>query len=171
MGLGSGAPSAVCSFPSAGCWFRAEEEATPIGEYYLKTFVDNLAQDIVTKLNRTTPVEQSLHRLFPETTDWGFQMSEDAEFLQAAYGPEGAAAPVLPENPGRRKDVRLELWLRSTTTEAQALAKLSKQPLAKKLVGKYLETILPELASLTENRSVDSVGQWLVISIGAPKVD
>ena len=86
-------------------------------------------------------------------------------------GREGAAAPVLPENPGRLKDVRLELWLQSTTTEAQALAKLSKQPLAKQLVGKYLETILPELAALTENRSVDSVGPWLVISIGAPKAD
>ena len=148
---------------------RAEAEATPIGEYYLKTFVDKLGQDIVTKLNRTTPVEQSLHRLFPETKDWGFQMSSDAQFLQAAYGPEGAVAPVLPENPGRHKDVRLELWVKSTTKEVQALAKLSKQPLAKALVSKYLETILPELASLTDNRSVDSVGQWLVISIGAPK--
>ncbi len=150
---------------------RAEAEATPIGEYYLTTFVDNLAEKIVTKLNQTTPVEQSLHRLYPETKDWGFQMSADAEFLQAAYGPEGTRAPVLPENPSRLKNVRLELWVQSTTTEAQALAKLSKQPLAKKLVGKYLETILPELAALTENRSVDSVGQWLVISIGAPKAD
>ncbi len=150
---------------------RAEAEATPIGEYYLKPFADKQAQEIVTKLNRTTPVEQSLHRLFPETKDWGFQMSSDAQFLQADYGPEGAVAPVLPENPGRPKDVRLELWVKSTTKEVGALAKLSKQPLAKQLVGKYLETILPELAALTDNRSVDSVGQWLVISIGAPKTD
>jgi hypothetical protein len=107
----------------------------------------------------------------PETKDWEFQMSADAQFLQAAYGPRGAAVPVLPENPGRLKDVRLELWLYSTTTEAQALAKLSKEPLAKRLIGKYLETILPELAALTENRSVDSIGSWLVISIGAPKAD
>jgi hypothetical protein len=43
--------------------------------------------------------------------------------------------------------------------------------LAKELVAKYLEAILPELAALSENRSVDSVGQWLVISIGAPKAN
>jgi hypothetical protein len=150
---------------------RAEAEATPIGEYYLTTFVDNLAEKIVTKLNQTTPVEQSLHRLFPETKDWGFQMSADAQFIQAAYGPEGSAVPVLPENPGRLKDVRLELWVQSTNKEAEALAKLSRQPLAKPLINKYLETILPELAALAEERSVDSVGSWLVISIGAPKAE
>jgi hypothetical protein len=33
----------------------------------------------------------------------------------------------------------------------------------------FFRTILPELAALAENRSLDSVGPWLVISIGAPK--
>jgi hypothetical protein len=150
---------------------RAEAQATPIGEYYLKTFVDDLAGKIVERLNRTTAVEQSLQRLFPETKDWVFQTSADTQFLQAAYGPRGATVPVLPENPGRLKDVRMELWLQSTTTEAQALVKLTKSPLAKQLVAKYLEAILPNLAALTENRSVVSVGPWLVISIGAPKAD
>jgi hypothetical protein len=96
-------------------------------------------------------------------------MSTDAEFIQAAYGPRGSTIPVLAENPGKLKDERLELWLHSTTTEARDLVRLSKQPLAKTLVNKYLETILPELAALAENRSLDSVGPWLVISIGAPK--
>jgi hypothetical protein len=150
---------------------RAEEEATPIGEYYLKNYVDNLTQEIIGKLNRRTPLEKSLHRVFPETKDWVFQMSADAQFLQAAYGPRNAPVPELPENPGRHKDVRLELWLKSTTTEAQALAKLSKTPLASELASKYLETIVPELAALTDNRSVDAVGPWLVISIGRPKAD
>jgi hypothetical protein len=106
-----------------------------------------------------------------QTRDWVFQMSANPQYLQAAYGPRSAPVPVLPENPGSLKDVRLELWLRSTTKEAEALAKSTRVPLAKELVRKYLETILPELAALSENRSVDSVGQWLVISIGAPKVN
>jgi hypothetical protein len=147
---------------------RAEAQAKPIGEYYLKNFVDELAGDIFAKLNRTTPVEKSLNRLFPETRDWVFQMSSDAHFLQAAYGPRGVAVPVLPENPARLKEVRIELWMRTTAKEARDLAKLSKEPLAKNLVHRYLETMVPELAALTENRSVDSVGDWLVISIGAP---
>jgi hypothetical protein len=148
---------------------RAEAEATPIGEAILKNFVHELAEEIIAKLDRTTPVEKSMNRLFPETRDWVFQMSTDSQFIQAAFGPRGSTVPVLPENPGRLKDVRLELWLHSTAKEAQALVKLTKVPLAKKLVQKYLETTLPELAALAENRSVDAVGPWLVISIGAPK--
>jgi hypothetical protein len=147
----------------------AEAQATPIGEYYLKNFVDDLAEKIITRLDQTTPVEKSMNRLFPETRDWVFQMSTHSQFIQAAFGPRGSTVPVLPDNPGRLKDVRLELWLHSSTTEAQDLAKLSRQPLARALVRKYVETILPELAGLAENRSLDAVGPWLVISIGAPR--
>jgi hypothetical protein len=148
---------------------RAEAQATPIGEYYLRNFVDDLAERIVTRLDQATPVEKSLTRLFPETREWVFQMSTHPQYLQAAFGPRGTAVPVLPENPGHLKDVRMELWLHTTTKEAQDLARLSKEPLARNLVRRYVETILPELAGLAENRSLDSVGPWLVISIGSPK--
>jgi hypothetical protein len=97
--------------------------------------------------------------------------SANAQFIQAAFGPPGGPAPVLPDNPGGVKDVRLELWLRTTSKEAQDLAKLSKEPLTRALAQKYLETVLPDLAALAVNRSLDSVGLWLVISIGAPKAD
>jgi hypothetical protein len=148
---------------------HAERQGTPIGEDILWNLVDEIGEKILTILNRTTAVEKSLNRVFPESKDWVFQLSSDAQFIQAAYGPRASAVPVLPENPGRLKDVRLELWLHSTTKEAKDLAKLSKVPLAKALVHKYIETILPEVAALSENRSVDAVGPWLVISIGAPK--
>jgi hypothetical protein len=150
---------------------RAEKEATAIGQSYLKNFVEDLADKIVTRLNRLTPVEKSLNRLYPQTKDWDFQLSGDSRFIQAAYGPRGSAAPVLPENPGRVKDVGLELWLHTTSTEAQDLAKLSKNPLARQLVQKYLEATLPELAALTGERSVTAVGPWLVISIAVAKTD
>ena len=150
---------------------RALAEAKPIGESILKNFVDELAVEIVARLDRTNPVEKSLNRLFPETRDWIFHMSTDPVFIQAAFGPRNATVPVLPENPARLKDVRLELWLHSTTTEAQDLVKLSKVPLAKALVHKYLETVFPELAAFSDNRSLDAVGPWLVISIGAPKAN
>jgi hypothetical protein len=150
---------------------RAEVEAVPIGERLLSNFVNQVAGDVVEKLNRTTAVEKSLNRLFPQTRDWIVQMSSDSQFLQAAYGPRGCPVPVLPENPGRLKDVRLELWLHSAAQEAQDLVKLSQQPLARQLVQRYLETTLPELAALADNRSLDAVGPWLVISIGSPKVN
>jgi len=148
---------------------RVEARATPIADYYLTKFVEDLADEIVGRLNRTTPVEESLNRLFPETKDWGFQLSTDANFIQAAYGPPGSEAIILPENPNRLKNARLELWLHSSTKGAEAMAKLSKSPLAKQLIQRYLEATLPELAALAEERSVAAVGSWIVISIGPPK--
>lgn len=148
---------------------RAEAQATPIGESILKNFVDELAVEIVARLDRTNPVEKSLNRLFPKTQDWIFHMSTDSTFIQAAFGPRNAKVPVLPENPADLKDVRVELWLHSTASEAQALVKLSKGPLAKALVHEYIKAVFPELAALSENRSLDAVGPWLVINIGAPK--
>lgn len=150
---------------------RAEKQARPIGEYFLVHYVDELAQDIVARLNRSTRVEESLNRLFPETRGWVFQITADSALIQSAYGPPGIAAPVLPPNPKRPANVRLELWLHTTTKDAQSLAKLANEPLAKQLVQRYLEATLPELAALTEDRTVTAIGPWIVISIGAPKAE
>jgi hypothetical protein len=79
--------------------------------------------------------------------------------------------PALPENPAHLNNVRLELWVHSTATEVQDLVKLSKQPLISTFIHKYLETELPELAALADNSSLVAVGDWMVISIGAPKPD
>jgi hypothetical protein len=119
--------------------------ATPIANHYLTSYVNEVGEGIVARLNRTTALEQSLNRLFPETKDWGFQLSTNSLFIQAAYGPLGSEVPVLPENPGRPKDTRLELWLRPTTKEAQSLEQLTEQPLAKQLVQRYFEATLPNL--------------------------
>jgi len=148
---------------------RAEREAWPVGSYILKNFVDDLSEKVVSKLNRTTRVEASLNRLFPETTGWEFQLSTDPGFIQAAYGPQGSEPPIMPENPGRLENTRMEIWLRATTKGGEAIEKLSKQPLAKPLIQRYLEATLPELAAITEERTVTFVDPWVVICIGKPK--
>jgi len=40
--------------------------------------------------------------------------------------------------------------------------------LARQLVQKYLESTLPRLAALAEERSVTAIGDWVVISVGSP---
>ncbi|KAA5539215.1 hypothetical protein FYK55_25175 [Roseiconus nitratireducens] len=147
---------------------KAVAEATPIANGYLKEFVEETADKIILRLNQKTPIEESVNRLFPKTTDWVFQMSSDEQFLQAAYGPPGVTVPALPEVPAMVGDVRLEAWLRSTNEEAKLLAKFGNGPLARQLVQRQLETRLPELAALAEERSVQAVGSWVVIQIGAP---
>ncbi len=63
----------------------------------------------------------------------------------------------------------MEIGLRATTKGAAALDKLSKSPLAKQLIQRYLEATLPELAALAEETSVVCIGPWVVITIGPPK--
>jgi hypothetical protein len=172
---------------------QAEREARPIAEYYLKTFVDGLAGEVIPVLNRPAPVEDLLKRAFPETRDGIFHLSADSRFIQVAYGPRGSAVPALPRNTGRPRNARVEVWLRSSTREAQTLARLSRGPLARQvlrryveatieqfdaewlrsrpsldhpLIQKYLEVALPQLTALTREPSVDAIGSWVVISFG-----
>lgn len=146
---------------------RAVAQATPIANRYLQDFVEQTAEKIIETLNKKTPVEESINRLFPRTKDWVFQMSSDDKFLQAAFGPPDAPDCSLPDAPAAMEDVWLEAWLRSTGKEAKLLADLSKRPLAKQLVQLQLEAALPELAALAEERTVDAVGSWVLIRIGS----
>ena len=73
---------------------RAEDEAKPIAEWYVKNVAIQVAEEILAKLNRITAVETSLNRVFPQTKDWDIQVSADAKFVQATYGPRGGAAPT-----------------------------------------------------------------------------
>jgi hypothetical protein len=150
---------------------RAEEQAKPIAEYHLTNFVNQLGGEIVAKLNQSTRIEESLDRLFPEAKGWVFQITTGPDFIQSAYGPPGSPPPVLPPNPNRSEKLRLEVWLHSTSKHAAPLAKLANEPLAKQLVQAYLKATVPELAALSADQSVAAVGPWLVISIGAPKVE
>lgn len=126
-------------------------------------FVDGFADDLIAPLKRTTLVEVSLNCLFPETKDWESQLFTDSGFIQAAYGPPDCELPILPENPGRLEDMRLEMCVRSTTQGVETLATHSKQRLARQLVQRYHAAALPELAELTDERSVTAVGSWVVI--------
>jgi hypothetical protein len=163
---------------AAGCLLRpmaqfmlphAEARGVPYGDFYLVQFINELGGKIVDKLNDATRVEESIDRLFPETRDWTAQLVADGNFIQAAYGPRGSASVVLPANPARTATTRMEIWLHPSNEGAAALAKLSKSPLAKELINSYLRATLPELAALTEDRSVAAVGPWIVITIGPPK--
>jgi hypothetical protein len=148
---------------------HAEARAVPIGDFYLVQFINQLGGQIVDKLNSATRIQESLNRLFPDTKDMGIQLSSDGKFIQAVYGPLGSASVVLPKHPNPPANTRMEVWLHSSNKGAEALANISKSPLAKQLINTYLQATLPELAALTEDRTVTAVGPWIVITIGPPK--
>ena len=145
---------------------RGERQAELAGEPQLRDFVDGVSDTVVGVLNRTAPIEASFHRVYPKTTDWVFRVSTTPGYIRAAYGPPGAAAPTLPANPARvAGDVWVELWLRSTSEEARLLRDLSRTPLARALLRKYLEATVPELAAVAADWSVAAADSWVVVSI------
>ena len=153
-------PIAKKMLPDAIC------EAQPIANRYLSEYIRELADRITSRLNQTMPIEASINRLFPETRDWVFHMSSDRNYLQAAYGPADATVPSLPEVPAEMKEVKIEVWLRSTGEEAELLAQASRSPLASQLTQRYLESSLPELAAIAKERTIDAVGEWVLIRVG-----
>jgi hypothetical protein len=145
----------------------AERQGVPIADSIVRGVVDETIDKIVARLNERLPVEDSVNRLYPETKNWIFQVSKNAEFMQAAYGPPDARVPVLPPHPQPLANVDLEVWLHSSGKEAKFLENLSKQPLAHQLLQAYLEATLPKLAVLADDRSVVAAGPWVVISVGS----
>ncbi len=159
--IGRGAePIAKKMVPRALC------EAQPIAEQYLSEYIQGLADRITARLNETMPIEASINRLFPETRDWVFHMSTARNYLQAAYGPKDATVPSLPDVPSEIEEVKIEVWLRSTGEEAELFAQASRSPLARQLTQRYLESSLPELAAIAKERTIDAVGEWVLIRVG-----
>jgi hypothetical protein len=148
---------------------QAEAEAVPFAKYYLANFVNDTAEEIIRKLNQTTPIEQSMHRIFPKTRDWVFVVSASESHLQAGFGPPGSPMPKLPQSDKIPSDSRMEMWLRTVGKEAKFLEDLAQRPLARALLKKYLEETLPELAALTDDISVVALGPWVVIVLGEEK--
>ena len=93
-------------------------------------------------------------------------MSTERNYLQAAYGPRNATVPSLPQVPSEIEEVKIEVWLRSTGEEAELFAQASRSPLASQLTQRYLESTLPELAAVAKERSIDAVGEWVLIRVG-----
>jgi hypothetical protein len=146
-----------------------ERQGVPVAESIVRNVVDETVDKITARLNEKLPVEDSVNRLYPQSTNWVFQMSADTNFIQAVYGPPDARAPILPPHPQPLANVDIEVWLRSSGKEAKFLENMSNQPLAKQLLQAYLEATLPKLAVLAEDRSVVAAGPWIIISVGSAK--
>jgi hypothetical protein len=148
----------------------AERQGLPVANSIVQTVVDETVDKICARLNERLPVEDSINRLYPETVNWNFHVSQDATFLQATYGPPGARVPVIPPHPQPLANVDVEVWLHSSGKEAKFLENMSKQPLAQQLLKAYLEATLPKLAALAEEQAVTAAGPWVIISVGSKKV-
>ena len=145
---------------------RAVAQAKPLAERHVRDYVYQEAEKAITLLNQRSPVEDTIHRIFPETESWAIQLSGQPDFIQVSYGPTEAPQPELADIDDAVDVPHVEIWLKSTAEEAQALARLSNLPLANELIEKYLETNMPELFELGDQRAVTAVESWIRIQVG-----
>jgi hypothetical protein len=65
------------------------------------------------KLQDVTPVEKTLHLVFPETRTWTYQLSTTSDYLQAGFGPTDSVIPPLPSRGDQPMRSAIELWVRA----------------------------------------------------------
>lgn len=128
----------------------------------LRREFDQLADELIVELNKTTPVEETIMRLFPETQTWVYNLSTTDDYIQASAGPKGMQFPELPRRSGADP---VELWLR-TGDGAVKPEVLAFWNVAQDLLREAIpeDTELPQ--PLRGDATADQVGEWTVISIG-----
>ena len=126
---------------------------------------DQIAGELIVELNKTTPIEETIMRLFPETETWVYDLSTTDQYIQAGVGPKGLRFPELPKRAEGRRHDPVELWIR--TEDAKARADVLKMW---SVAQEVLATIAPENADLPEpirgQATAEQVGDWVVITIG-----
>ena len=131
----------------------------------LKEFVDTEADTIIAELNQTIPLEQSLHKLFPETKDWIYRLSTAEKYLQSYYGPKDAPIPTTPIVSERPQNPEMELWIQANSKDAKFIQLMAKLNQTHNLLKKFIPDADPLIASLIKNTRVTVSEPWLIISI------
>ncbi len=130
--------------------------------------VDTIVADLLVKLNRTTPFEESVVQIYPQTREWVYRMSTTDQFLQTSAGPEGGTTPKLPEKEGQGLETPIEVWMHESIAD-------KLQPIvagwddAHKLLGDVLGADLR--GDYDARPSRQQVDGWTVLSIGHDLVD
>ena len=126
---------------------------------------DQLAGELIQELNKTTPFEQTIMQLFPETKTWVYNLSTTDKYIQASAGPKGLRFPELPKRDEGDRLEPVELWIRTGNAEPipEVLAVWN-------IAQDLLRSFVPQEADLPEphrgQATVEQVGDWVVIAVG-----
>ncbi len=147
---------------------RMEQQANRTVQTRLARFADVEADELIRELNETTPFEEAIHFLYPETKDWIYRLSANDEYLQATYGPRGAAAPRLPPLPKRPPEAHTEFWVKVDPDTARFASALANWNEAQDQLDEYFEESRADVSEVLDRAAVVVVDDWVVIIIGQP---
>ncbi len=145
---------------------EAEQAAAPEAREYVGRYVDRKLDELIEELNRTTPAEESVYRLFPQVKSWRTSMATTPDHLVVRFVPPGQADPILPAIDRSPRDAAVEFWIRSTAAEAAFIETVAQWNATHDLLQNLLGEEDREVAELLEDATVTAIGPWLVIAIG-----
>ncbi len=143
-----------------------EQAASPLAREYLQTFVDGHMQTLVAQLNEVSDIERSLLRVYPELRNWDVRLSSAADHLEARYAPKGSPPVKLPEDPRRPRNAGLQIWIRTTESEAKLLERIGRWDRSQKLLKQYLREHNSSVQNVASDARVIAIGNWVVVAMG-----
>ncbi|MGB0599729.1 MAG: hypothetical protein ACPGLY_23845 [Rubripirellula sp.] len=132
-----------------------------------KTF-DQIASNLLVKLNQTTTFEKTVVKHFPETKRWEYRLATRPSFLLAGIGPPGATFPEFLNAETEKLEAMMELWLPLTPNEATILKVADELGVTHKLLAEFLTE--KEADAIAKEVKLTRRGEWSVIQIGMPHV-
>lgn len=140
-----------------------EGEVTKMAQQLIARQADLAAKDLVSELNQTTKLDETLAKYFPAAAQWTYHLATTPRHIVAGAGPADA---TLPELPVADDDPLVEVWIRTRPVEAIMLSMLVDWELAYSLLKEFLPE--EEAKEVADQVAVITNGGWSVIQIGRP---
>jgi len=139
-------------------------EASRMASEYISDYVNQFTTELTSRLNKVTPIEESLFRLYPKMAEWRIRIKPDDDYLDVRYAPPGSDPLQLPQAPHGNAGV--EIWIRTTAAEAKFLERVGNWKQLQSLMAEYLPDEGSEARKLTSGTTVRSFGPWFALLIG-----
>ncbi len=130
-----------------------------------KTF-DDIATELLSKLNRTTNFQKTVVKHFPEAKRWEYRLATRPNFLLTGIGPPGAAFPEFLNAENETVEAMMELWLPLTPSEATLLQMANDLGVTHDLLAEFLTE--KEATKIAKEVKLIRRGEWSVIQVGLP---
>ncbi|PHS11135.1 MAG: hypothetical protein COA78_10360 [Blastopirellula sp.] len=125
---------------------------------------DTMANELIEKLNKTTPLEETILLLYPKSKDWVYSLSTTGDHIQASVGPKGLRFPELPIRADGHRDP-VEIWVRTGQVKVKTRVINVWNNAQDVLKLAYLAGVkLPEI--VRGDIKLEEVEDWVVIPLG-----
>jgi hypothetical protein len=121
-------------------------------------------KQVIDELNKVSPLEETVQKLFPQTKDWIYAPSITPTHLIVGVGPRNYRLPEVPIS--TKTDAPVEVWIRSKPETQGMIAVLKLWRDANKQLAEMLPAEVGKKLKLDQGIKTQMVKDWFVIRLG-----